>query len=43
LPYSIPRGMPAALMQLMAAAPVLRHQLPSLVLTSFDLSRPASH
>jgi O-methyltransferase involved in polyketide biosynthesis len=43
LPYSMPRGMPAVLLNLMAAAPVLRHQLPSLVLTSFDLSKPPSH
>jgi O-methyltransferase involved in polyketide biosynthesis len=35
LPYGLPRGVPPALHQFMATVPVLRHQLPSLVLTSF--------
>jgi O-methyltransferase involved in polyketide biosynthesis len=35
LSYGMPRGTPSVLMQFMAAAPVLRHQVPSLVLTSF--------
>lgn len=38
LSYSMPRGMPSVLIQFMAAAPVLRHQVPSLVLTSFGLA-----
>jgi O-methyltransferase involved in polyketide biosynthesis len=39
LSYSMPRSMPSVLIQFMAAAPVLRHQVPSLVLTSFGLSQ----
>jgi O-methyltransferase involved in polyketide biosynthesis len=35
LSYSMPRGAPSVMMRFMAAAPVLRHQLPSLVRTSF--------
>lgn len=35
LPYSMPRGLPSIMIQVMATTPVLRHQLPSLVLTSF--------
>jgi O-methyltransferase involved in polyketide biosynthesis len=38
LSYSMPRSMPSVLIQFMAATPVLRHQVPSLVLTSFGLS-----
>ena len=43
LPYSMPRGMPSALTQFIATAPVLRHQLPSLVLTSFGLGQRTDH
>ena len=39
LSYSMPRSMPSVLIQFMAAAPVLRHQVPSLVLTSFGLGQ----
>jgi O-methyltransferase involved in polyketide biosynthesis len=39
LSYSMPRSMPSVLTQFMAAAPVLRHQVPSLVLTSFGLGQ----
>ena len=35
LSYSMPRSMPSVLTQFIAAAPVLRHQVPSLVLTRF--------
>ena len=35
LSYGMPRSMPSVLIQFMAAAPVLRHQVPSLALTSF--------
>jgi hypothetical protein len=35
LPYEIPRGMPFVLGRFMATMPVLRDQLPSLVLTGF--------
>lgn len=35
LPYALPRGVPGVLGQFMAAAPVLRDRLPSLVLTRF--------
>jgi hypothetical protein len=36
LPYPMPRGVPSVMGRFMASAPVLRHQLPSLVRTSFD-------
>lgn len=41
LPYALPRGVPGVLGQFMAAAPVLRNQLPSLVRTRFG-GMPAS-
>jgi O-methyltransferase involved in polyketide biosynthesis len=36
LPYRMPRGMPSPVHRFVTAAPFLRHQLPSLVLTRFD-------
>ncbi len=43
LPYRMPRGVPAALTEFMTTAPVLRHQLPSLVLTSFGAGHGSGH
>jgi hypothetical protein len=43
LPYSMPRGMPSALTRFMTTALVLRHQLPSLILTCFGLGQWTDH
>jgi hypothetical protein len=43
LPYSLPRGIPPVLMELIAVAPILRHQVPSLVLTSFGPGQAGNH
>jgi O-methyltransferase involved in polyketide biosynthesis len=43
LPYGMPRGMASVLIQFMAAAPVLRHQVPSLVLASFGFGQAGNH
>jgi len=43
LPCGMPRGMPSAMTQFMTTAAVLRHQLPSLVLTSFGLGPAGNH
>ena len=37
------RGMPSALTQFMTTAPILRRQLPSLVLASFGLGQRTGH
>ena len=43
LSYSMPRSVPSALIEFVAATPVLRHQLPSLVLASFGVSQAKDH
>jgi O-methyltransferase involved in polyketide biosynthesis len=43
LSYGMPHRMPLGLLQFVTAAPVLRHQVPSLVLTSFGLPRADDH
>jgi O-methyltransferase involved in polyketide biosynthesis len=43
LSYNMPRGLPSALVQFIAASPFLRHQVPSLVLTSFGLGQAGNH
>jgi O-methyltransferase involved in polyketide biosynthesis len=43
LSYNMPRSMPSALIQFIAAAPFLRHQVPSLTLTSFGLGQAGIH
>jgi hypothetical protein len=43
LSYSMPRHMPSIVSQFVAAAPVLRHQLPSLIFTSFGFGQRANH
>jgi O-methyltransferase involved in polyketide biosynthesis len=43
LSYTMPRSMPSVLIELIAAAPFLRHQVPSLVLTSFGLGQAGNH